>query len=125
MKQSVMLLDGAIRIRAEHRPIACGGIMIHRFPAIALLAIGATSLTRNRLYHPVFRQKPFTARKQRTSSCAGEERALSLCSFTDMRRTATPGLLWPQVAGSAGHVAESRLTPAEYEFPQHGNPGTG
>src|SRR2546430_14741895 len=42
MKQSVMLLDGAIRIRAETRPIACGGIMIHRFPAIALLAIGAT-----------------------------------------------------------------------------------
>src|SRR3989440_4601916 len=41
MKQSVMLLDGAIRIRAETRPIACGGIMIHRFPAIALLAIGA------------------------------------------------------------------------------------
>jgi len=31
----------------------------------------------------------------------------------------------PTVAGSAGHVAESRLTPAEYEFPQHGNPGTG
>src|SRR5438132_12823627 len=43
MKQSVMLLDGAIRIRAETRPIACGGIMIHRFPAIALLAIGATA----------------------------------------------------------------------------------
>src|SRR5256884_829610 len=42
MKQSVMLLDGAIGIRAEPRPIACGGIMIHRFPAIALLAIGAT-----------------------------------------------------------------------------------
>src|SRR5438105_7044998 len=42
MKQSVMLLDGAIRIRAETRPIACGGIMIRRFLVIALIAIGAT-----------------------------------------------------------------------------------
>src|SRR5439155_1598157 len=37
----------------------------------------------------------------------------------------SPQLAVPTVAGSAGHVAETRLTPAEYEFPQHGNPGTG
>jgi pimeloyl-ACP methyl ester carboxylesterase len=31
----------------------------------------------------------------------------------------------PTVAGSAGHMGERRLTPAQYEFPQRGNPGTG
>src|SRR3984885_9375488 len=31
----------------------------------------------------------------------------------------------PSVAGSAGDLGEKRLTPAEYEFPQQGNPGTG
>src|SRR5256885_13928252 len=31
----------------------------------------------------------------------------------------------PTDAGSAGHVGERRLTPAEYEFPQRRNPGTG
>jgi pimeloyl-ACP methyl ester carboxylesterase len=30
----------------------------------------------------------------------------------------------PTVAGSAAEVGEKRLTPAEYEFPQQGNPGT-
>src|SRR6266849_6898442 len=42
MKRSIMFVNGAIRIRAETRPIACGGIMIRRFLVFALLAIGAT-----------------------------------------------------------------------------------
>ena len=42
MKPSVMFVNGAIRIRAETRTIACGGIMVRRFLAIALLGIGAT-----------------------------------------------------------------------------------
>ena len=37
----------------------------------------------------------------------------------------SPQVAVPTVAGSASHVGERRLTPAEYEFPQHGNPGTG
>src|SRR6266849_8472396 len=42
MKRSIMFVNGAIRIRAETRTIACGGIVIRRFLAITLLAIGAT-----------------------------------------------------------------------------------
>jgi len=67
--------------------------MIRRFLVIALLAIGATVSHAQQSLPSSFRQKPFTARKQRTSSCAGEERGRWLCSFTDMRKTATHGLL--------------------------------
>src|SRR4029077_5611839 len=35
----------------------------------------------------------------------------------------TPQVAAPMVASSAGHVGERRLTPSEYESPQHGNPG--
>src|SRR5438477_6406381 len=41
MQRSIIFESGAIRIRAETRTIACGGIMIRRFLAITLLAIGA------------------------------------------------------------------------------------
>jgi len=37
----------------------------------------------------------------------------------------SPQVALPTGAGSVGDVGEKRLTPAEYEFPQHGNPGTG
>ena len=37
----------------------------------------------------------------------------------------SPQVAAPTVAGSASDLGEKRLTPAEYEFPQHGNPGTG
>jgi pimeloyl-ACP methyl ester carboxylesterase len=46
--------------------------MIGRFLAIALLLSARRSVTRNRLCHPVFKQKPFIPRKQRTSSCGGK-----------------------------------------------------
>jgi hypothetical protein len=37
----------------------------------------------------------------------------------------SPLVAAPIVAASTGDLSEKRLTPAEYEFPQHGNPGTG
>jgi pimeloyl-ACP methyl ester carboxylesterase/uncharacterized RmlC-like cupin family protein len=37
----------------------------------------------------------------------------------------SPQVAAPTVAGPSGDLGEKRLTPAEYEFPQHGNPGTG
>jgi quercetin dioxygenase-like cupin family protein len=37
----------------------------------------------------------------------------------------SPQVAAPTVAGSASDLGEKRLTPAEYQFPQHGNPGTG
>jgi pimeloyl-ACP methyl ester carboxylesterase/uncharacterized RmlC-like cupin family protein len=37
----------------------------------------------------------------------------------------SPQVAAPTVAGPSGELGEKRLTPAEYEFPQHGNPGTG
>jgi pimeloyl-ACP methyl ester carboxylesterase len=37
----------------------------------------------------------------------------------------SPQVAAPAVAGSAGDLGQKRLTPAEYEFPQQGNPGTG
>lgn len=37
----------------------------------------------------------------------------------------SPQVAAPTVAGPSGYLGEKRLTPAEYEFPQHGNPGTG
>jgi pimeloyl-ACP methyl ester carboxylesterase/uncharacterized RmlC-like cupin family protein len=37
----------------------------------------------------------------------------------------SPRVAVPTVAGPSGDLGEKRLTPAEYEFPQHGNPGTG
>jgi len=64
--------------------------MIHRFLAIALLAIGATVSHAQPSLPSSFQAKPFTARKQRTSSCAGEERALS-CAHSRYAETATPG----------------------------------
>lgn len=37
----------------------------------------------------------------------------------------SPRVAAPTVAGPSGDLGEKRLTPAEYVFPQHGNPGTG
>jgi hypothetical protein len=41
-------------------------------------------------------------------------------NFLDSQQVAAPA-----VAGSAGDLGEKSLTPAEYEFPEHGNSGTG
>src|SRR5437879_8219186 len=37
----------------------------------------------------------------------------------------SPQVAAPAVASTAADLGEKRLTPAEYQFPQHGNPGTG
>src|SRR5207244_12388917 len=41
-------------------------------------------------------------------------------NFLDSPQVATPA-----VANTAADLGEKRLAPAEYQFPQHGNPGTG
>ena len=44
-------------------------------------------------------------------------------NFLDSPQAEAPAVV--PAAGSASGLGEERLTPAEFEFPQHGNPGTG
>jgi len=72
--------------------------MIHRFLAIALLAIGATVSHAQPSLPSSFQAKTIHSPEAADIFVRWGGKALSLCSFTDMRRTATPGLLWPQIS---------------------------
>ena len=71
--------------------------MIRRFLVIALLAIGATVSHAQPSLPSSFQAK--TIRSPEAADIfvrwGGKGR---LCSFTDLRKTATPGLLWPQIS---------------------------
>jgi len=84
-------------LRRKQR-VAYGGLIgtpdFHVLSLSLFSLLGQTPHLHNPRCPPASSPGRFTARKERTSSCAGEERGRLRCCFTDMRRTATPGLLW-------------------------------